>query len=128
MQDTKSNKELLAYVGGVFDVGGCVKIEPKTSGVSLFAWVTHKNFKLIETLQALGAFIQRHDSQYRARWKDKKAYLFLKSVLPYLRVRKDQATVGIEFWEEKTNTPSEDTNIVYITRLKLLKQDEEKGG
>lgn len=129
MQDTKAITN--SYVAGLFDIGGCVKIEPprKEGKSALLVWITSKNFKVIEALQAFGAYVgQKQGGQYRAKWKDKKAYVFLKAVSPYLIMRKDQANVGMEFWEEKTQSPTEETDMVYIVRLKLLKKVEEEGG
>ncbi len=128
---TELANPLLSYIGGVFDLGGCVKIEtPKQrKSASLYVWITSKHVGLMEVLLTLDAYIgKKQDGQYRAKWKDNKAYTLLKSILPYLRIREDQAQVGIEFFEEKKQSPEETTDVVYKLRLKLLKKGDEGKG
>jgi hypothetical protein len=123
---------LLAYLSGLFDIGGCIKIEtPKKSAeASLFIWVTYKNFRLMELLQKRGAHIgQKSDGAYRAKWRDRAAFVMLKKLMPYLIIRKDQAKIGVEFFDEKqeNNTPQTDT--IFKLRLRLQKRrDSDEGG
>lgn len=131
VKSTELASSLLPYIAGLFDLGGCVKIETPNKGqsASLYVWVTCKNFKVMETLQTFGAYVgKRQDGQYRAKWRDSRAYGVLKSLMPHLIIRKDQAQIGIEFIEEKRRNPTPETDIVYRLRLKLLKQDDGEGG
>jgi len=130
-KSTDLSVSFLPYIAGLFDLGGCIKIETPKKGqsASLYAWVTCKNFKVMETLQTFGAYIgRRQDGQYRAKWRDSRAYGVLKSLMPYLMIRKEQAQIGIEFIEEKRRNLQSDTDVVYRLRLKLLKQDDGEGG
>lgn len=123
-----STNPLILYLSGVFDVGGCVKIEVPKKGAqaSLYIWVTSKHFTLMEVLQGFGAYVsQKADGQYRAKWRDKRAYDILKGMIPHLKVRKDQALCGLEFFEAKQRDPILKDEVIFRGRLKLLKKDEE---
>lgn len=123
-----STNPLILYLSGIFDIGGCVKIEVPKKGAkaSLYIWVTSKHFSLMEFLQSFGAYVSRKtDGQYRAKWRDKRAYDILKAMVPHLKVRKDQAVCGLEFFEEKQRDPALNDEVIFRGRLKLLKKDEE---
>lgn len=125
---TKVSNPLLLYLVGIFDGLGCVRIETPKKGEkpSLYMWITSKHFELMEMLQKFGAHIGRKaDGQYRAKWRDQKAYNLLKQLFPYLTIRKDQATCGIEFYENRKRDPEGQNDIVYRLRLRLLKREEE---
>ena len=118
------------YLAGVLDSLGCVRIEALRKGerATLCLWVTSKHFPLMEVMQKFGAHIGRKsDGQYRAKWKDQKAYLVLKSVVQHLAVRRDQARVGMEFQEQRKQDPTGENDQFYRLRLKLLKREEEGG-
>jgi hypothetical protein len=122
------NKDRIAYVAGLFDIGGCVRIENPGKGLraSLYVWITSKHFELMEALQTMGAHIgKKQDGQYRAKWRDAKAYSLLKQLMPSLIVRKEQARVGIEFLESRKEGTNNDEDQIFRIRLKLLKKDEE---
>ena len=125
----KSKDTDLAYVAGLFDALGCMKIETPKAGerASLYVWITDKNFKLMEHLQRFGATVgQRSDMQYRAKWRDNKALFFLRSIFPALRSKVEQAKVAIEFMEQRnTNPESKDYDVTCRIRLKLLKRAED---
>lgn len=130
-KDTESKNGLIPYIAGIFDLGGCIKIETpnKSQSASLYVWITCKNFKVMDILQSYGAYIgKRQDGQYRAKWRDSRAYGILKSLMPHLVIRKDQAQIGIEFLDEKRRNPQPETDIVYMKRLKLCKQTDGEGG
>lgn len=114
-----------AYVAGLFDIAGCVRIETPKKGAncSLFAWVVSPDFKLMEYLQLFGARIgQKSDGQYRAKWRDNRAHTLLFSLLPYLRMRKEEALVGIDFMTSRKKDPNNTTNdATFRLRLKLIK-------
>lgn len=123
-----STNPLILYLCGIFDIGGCVKIEVPKKGAkaSLYIWVTSKHFSLMEFLQSFGAYVSRKtDGQYRAKWRDKRAYDILKAMAPHLKVRKDQAVCGLEFFESKQKDPALTDEVIFRGRLKLLKKDEE---
>jgi len=116
-----------AYIAALLDSIGAIKIEPPKKGeeCSLYVWITRKDFQLMELLQKAGAYvIHLPDGQFRAKWKDKKAYYLLKSIIPFSREKKEQIKVGIEFMEAKTSEQKENTfAIPYILRLKMLKSE-----
>lgn len=124
-----STNPLIMYLSGIFDIGGCVKIEVPKKGAkaSLYIWVTSKHFTLMEFLQSFGAYVSRKsDGQYRAKWRDKRAYDILKAMISHLKVRKDQALCGIEFFEAKIGDPALSDEVIYRMRLKLLKKEDEE--
>lgn len=125
---TKGSNPLILYLAGIFDGLGTVKIETPKKGMRpcLYAWITSPHFKLMETLQRLGAHISRRpDGNYRARWKENSAYRMLQSIKGNLSVKKDIAICGIEFFEGKEKDPNGEDDVVYKLRLKLLKTAEE---
>jgi hypothetical protein len=119
----------LSFLAGLFDIRGCIKIEApkKTEALSLYIWVTSKSFKLMEFLQTFGAKVgQRPDKQYKAKWKDRAAYSVLRMVLPYLIVKKDQAEVGVEFYNDKSKGCNPATHLIpQMLRLRLMRRHEE---
>lgn len=126
---TDSNPKI-QYLSGVFDIGGCVRIETPRKGEKscLYIWITHPNFELMEVLQSLGGYVSRKtDGQYRAKWKDLRAYQLLKLMIPHLILRKDQAKCGLEFFEVKLSKPDtyDQDEVICRLRLKLLKKSEE---
>lgn len=119
---------LILYLSGIFDAKGCVRIEVPKKGAkpSLYIWVTSKNFELMEILQGFGAYVsQKSDGQYRAKWRDKRAYDILKAIAQSLHIKKDQAVCGMEFFEEKMQNPELPDEVIFRLRLKLLKKTEE---
>jgi hypothetical protein len=123
-----STNPLIPYLGGIFDIGGCVRIEVPKKGTkaSLYVWITSKNFELMEVLQGFGAYVsQKADGQYRAKWRDKRAYDVLRSITPYLHILKEQALCGIEFFEAKQRDPEISEETIFRLRLKLLKKEKE---
>jgi hypothetical protein len=122
------NRDRIQYIAGLFDIGGCVRIENpgKDQRASLYVWITSKHFELMEVLQAIGAHIgKKQDGQYRAKWRDGRAQLLLRQVLPYLVVRKEQAKLGIEFMDQRKQKPDVNEDQIFRIRLKLLKVEEE---
>jgi hypothetical protein len=80
---------------------------------------------MMEVMQKFGAHVgQKSDGQYRAKWKDQKAYGILKQVVQFLSFRKAQARVGMEFFENQKQDPTGENDQFYRMRLKLLKKDE----
>ena len=127
-QQAEVPNPLLIYLSGLFDGLGTVKIETPKKGMRpcLYAWVTSKHFSIMEELQKLGAHItHRPDGLYRARWKENNAYRILQSIKSFLKVKKEQAICGVEFWENKRSGATEDNDVVFRLRLRLLKASEE---
>ena len=121
------------YLAGLFDSKGAIKIETPAKGKSpsLFAWITAKDFKVIEFCnQKFGAKVgQRSDGQFRAKWKDRFAHNILSQIYNSLLTKKDQAQVGIEFFKAKEKNELPDNEyIVYLLRLKLLKKEDVEAG
>ncbi len=128
-QQAEVSNPLLIYLAGIFDGLGTVKIETPKKGMRpcLYAWVTSKHFSIMEVLQRLGAHISiRPDKMYRARWKENSAERILKSIRPFLVVKKEQAICGIEFFAHKDGDPEGKNDVVYRLRLRLLKAEEEE--
>lgn len=118
-----------AYISALIDSIGTIKIEPpKKSEIScLYVWITRSDFKLMEYLQRAGAYIvDLGEGQFRAKWKDHKAYNLLKSIISFSKMKREQMQVGIDFWEAKNAEQKEDKfDITYRLRLKLLKKAED---
>lgn len=125
---TESPRSKILYLAGVFDSLGCVRIETPKKGElpSLYIWITSKHFALMEILQKYGAHVARKaDGQYRAKWRDAKAYNLLKQIGPFLAMRKDQATCGLEFHDNRKQDPTGENDQIYRMRLRLLKRADE---
>ena len=123
---------LIPYISGLFDIGGCIKIETpkKATEASLFIWITYKAFGLMELLQKKGAHIgQKSDGAYRAKWRDRQAYFLLRKLIPFLIIRKEQARIALEFFEEREKGKTASTDSIFKLRLRLCKRkdnDEDK--
>ena len=118
-----------AYIAALIDSIGTLKIEPPKKGeVScLYVWITRANFKLMEYLQRFGAYIvDMGEGQFRAKWKDQGACRLIKSIIHFSREKREQLSLGIEFFEAKTSEQKEvNFDLPFRLRLKLLKQTEE---
>lgn len=118
-----------AYIAALIDSIGTIKIEPPNKGeVScLYVWITRSDFKLMEYLQRVGAYIiDMGEGQFRAKWRDHTAFRLLKSIVRFSREKREQMNIGIEFFEAKTSEQKEEKfDISFRLRLKLLKKTEE---
>lgn len=113
----------LAYIASMLDNIGSIKIETprKAAKSSLYVTISSKNFKLMEFLQLFGAKVgQKPDGQYRAKWRDNSAGRLLKAVQPLLRLKELQASIAIEFIDER-DSMSESRDATYRLRMKLSK-------
>ena len=125
-------KSEIGFAAGVFDIHGSLRIlisdqeGEYASEPSLYAKITAKNVKLMKFLQLFDAVVgPSSGGQFRAKWKDENAFRFLKLILPYLIVKKEQAEIGIEFWENRLQAPqTKDTAKEFKVRLSLLKKDD----
>jgi hypothetical protein len=80
----------------------------------------------MEFLQLFGAKVgQRPDKQYKAKWRDKGAYSILKLIEPHLIAKKDQAEVGIEFFDNKLKEVPTEKLIPMMLRLRLIRRHDE---
>jgi len=117
-----------AYIAALIDSIGTLKIEPSKKGEisSLHVWITRSDFKLMEYLQRADAYIvDMGEGQFRAKWKDHKAYRLLQSIIRFSQMKREQLKVGLEFFEAKTSEQKEEKfDLHYRLRLKLLKQTE----
>ena len=118
----------IGYAAGLFDTTGNINIlvpNDDISQASLFVWVTANSFKLMTILQRFGATIDRKGRQFKAKWKDHKAYSFLKLLLSHARVKRDQIEVGIEFFDSKLKNEDPQSYVLPLkVRLRLLKKDD----
>lgn len=118
-----------AYIAALIDSIGTLKIEPSKKGEisCLYVWITKNDVKLMLFLQRAGAFIiDLGDGQFRAKWRDHKAYRLIKSIMPFSQMKREQLQVGIEFMDAKTSETKENQfDIPYRLRLKMLKKTEE---
>ncbi len=122
------NRSDISYTAGVFDIHGSIKIitdKTDLANSSLYVWITSKDAKLMKFLELFEAVVGPvSGGQFRAKWKDQKAYYLLKNILRQLIIKKEQAEVGIEFYINKTNNINPETYVMpLVTRLKLLKRD-----
>jgi hypothetical protein len=127
-KDTELVNPLIKYIAGLFDALGTVKIETPRNAEkpSLYIWITSGHWELMEVLQKFGAYVGRKtNGRWRAKWRDYRAYRILKSILPHLIIRKDQARVGVEFLENRKQDPTGEDDVIYRLRLKLLKRADE---
>ena len=99
-------KKNLAYIAGLFDGEGCVVIRKDRKYFRLEVRITNTNRKVIDYIHSFfnGDVIVydkgRYKTCYNLRFADGKGAKFLKSVLPYLIIKKEQAKLGIEFQEK----------------------------
>ena|ERR1700677_4361801 len=109
------NKTILAYTAGIFDGEGCVEIyNASTSKASknpsfiLRVTIVQKDGKVMNYLEKnFGGYVavDYHGGYYIHRWdvRSKKAYRFLKTIFPFLLIKKEQAKLAIKFEESKGN-------------------------
>jgi len=118
-----------AYIAALIDSIGTVKIEPPKKGEisCLYVWITRNDAKLMLFLQRAGAFvIDLGEGQFRAKWRDHKAYRLIKSIMPFSKMKREQLQCGIEFMDAKASeTKDSQFDIPYRLRLKMLKRPEE---
>jgi hypothetical protein len=100
-----------AYIAGFFDGEGCVSIlknqgkENRTPRYILTAVITQKDKRSLDELQDLtdiGSvyFGNKITGIYAWTMCNSHARDFLSVILPYLKYKKDQAVLGIEFFEK----------------------------
>ena len=92
----------LSYLAGFFDGEGCITIAHSQRGIygtyQLCILVGQKDkAPLIDFQNRFGGAIGKPNSTFHWVIHDKKALLFLETMLPYLRYKKQQAEIGIKF-------------------------------
>lgn len=108
----------IAYAAGFIDGDGCIRLKMKPCGTyDVRVQVTSTDWPIIVWLQ-----LRWGGGQYRKvgscrsdnpRWKPMHAWHivgqpavdFLVAILPYLILKKPQATLAIEAWEQRKPTP-----------------------
>lgn len=108
----------LAYFAGLFDGEGCVVVhvnkstnERRSPQHQLLCQVTMADSPVIQSLKDAfdgNVSIRRaknplHKTLYQWSVTANKAKVFLEAVQPFLRVKKYEAWLGLEFVEQKTN-------------------------
>ena len=114
----------IAYIAGLFDGEGHVTIADTKTGISLRAAISNNNILILQwIIDSIGMGCLYKESQkylkntniikldcYRLHLTGYEAGLFLTMIEPYIRIKKKQVNIGIEF--AKT----------YIRRLNLGKK------
>ncbi len=136
----------LAYTAGLIDGEGHIIIEatrrsnPKYKCVQhiLMIGCTNTNLEIIEWIsKTYGSSkpIRKRNHEKNPRWKTayewnisaKKALVFLEMIYPYLKIKKEQARLCIEFQKDKMNrkfTTSGITNGHTLSKETLSKREE----
>ena len=100
-----------AYAAGIFDGEGCIHITRNNRGsYALIVTVGNNNEWLVKWLQfAFGGYIGTHVSTLSRRpcfqWQlsANKAVEFLQAIMPYLRIKKPQAELAIQFQSKRNH-------------------------
>lgn len=122
MKQTKEIK--LAYAAGFLDGEGCIRISKrlprngKSISYNLLVMITQKDGEIMDWLYGnFGGTVYlknklRNGDNWIYEWRvsEVKAYNFLKEILPFLRYKKRQAELAIQFqqrliFERKRNIP-----------------------
>jgi len=105
------NSSELSYFAGFFDGEGCVGVTnriPPHSALFIRTQVVNTNLEVLEQMKrAFGGSIQIRKAKlnwqqmYTWQCTTQVAYHFLKQILPYLRLKRKQAELAIEFQEDR---------------------------
>lgn len=146
-----SNKLELAYLAGIIDGEGCITInlrhprDGRSIRHDLNVQCNMQNQKAILLLGQIFGGLKNYRVKdkksnkivYEWRVSNRKAYECLKQLFPYLRVKKEQALLGIEFHEKcmdikrigkfggerKLTTEELEIRTKYRRKLQKLKRD-----
>lgn len=137
----KQNKALiLAYTAGFLDGEGCIRINkrlPKNNrsmSYNLFVSITQKDGEIMDWLQGnFGGTILLNNKRkkswiYEWRITEVKAFNFLKEILPFLKYKKKQAEIALQFqqrriFERKRNIP-DNGRFASLSQNELDKREE----
>lgn len=138
----QDKKTKLAYAAGFLDGEGCIKIAKRnprngrSANYSLLVSITQKDGRPVDWLFGnFGGVVYLKNKKtdgsnwiYEWRSTDTGAYKFLKSVVPFLLVKKEQAELAIQFQERrefarKRNKP-DNGRFASLTKDELSKREE----
>ena len=120
----------IAYIAGFFDGEGCIRIKQASQrGNSYYVWVaiTNSNRRILEeVVELFGGTIRKAE---RTVNKDVYHYLitaseavdFLTTIMGFLREKKGQAEIAIEFHKNKVHLSAED-KAKYADTISRMKQ------
>ncbi len=103
---TEIRPEILAYLGGIIDGEGCIKIDAPIKGGKIIHKLTigckMMDPQAVELLNLVFPGYHRQSGKGEFEWmlQAKSAYECLKQLRPYLLVKKYEALLGIMFQEE----------------------------
>lgn len=128
----------LAYLAGLFDGEGCIQIShnkpqsgKRTEQHTLNCRVAMTNKEAVERFLILGGNVHiKKASLQNPKWKDQwcwtissnKALAFLKEIMPFLILRKEEAKCGIAFQEFRKSSPYYNTQFGR-GRMPITKQE-----
>jgi len=95
-------QEKLAYLAGFFDGDGYISIYPTgTNHHRIGVAITQKHIDILNLYKSIfgGSISKLKTHAYIWQLSSKKAASFLVSILPYLILKKDEATIAIEYQE-----------------------------
>ena len=122
-----------SYMAGIFDAEGCARIATHKRGNQTYfepkVYLSNKSRALMQwsVLHFGGSFSLNVNKNAGEDWylwylqSFSSVAAFLKAILPYLKYKREQAKVLIEFIENRDNL-SESQKYEYIDKLKELKQ------
>lgn len=120
----------IAYIAGFFDGEGCIRIKRASQrGNSFYVWVaiTNSNKAILEGVMKLfGGQVRQAEktvnkSIYHYLITSSEAVDMLKVIYMFLKEKKDQARLAIEFHERKEKLTFEQ-KIDYYQKVSLLKK------
>lgn len=135
----KGKDTRLAYFGGLFDGEGCISIIKGKNGrgnvqYSLRTIVTNTNKYVLQLYQlSFGGCVREHKSSH-IKWRDcytwelssRQAFDFLKTIYPYLVIKRAEADVAFEFQDRQSvqrNKPIPDTELAVREAQRILMQE-----
>lgn len=113
----------LAYIAGIFDGEGCVSIRKSDRVTFSIEMRDPQAIRLISSVLRLKSshYFRKDQDYYIWRVESSRKNLvkrFLTSILPYVRVKKDQIKVALSFFEEK----NKEKRIKLANKCKKLKK------
>ncbi len=112
----------LAYIAGFFDGEGSIFISKSKKQYFLTVSISNTNLPVLESIRAMGGNISKspdnrenHSQLFRLRLYCNEAKKFLEKILPYLRIKKEQAKLAIEFQSK-----------MELGKLTIPKEEQEK--
>lgn len=131
------SEEVLAYYAGFFDGEGCIMINKHPGYRRLDIRISNTNEGiLLEFAKLFGGCVyknKRRKDTYKEKWQwcipPKPAVVFLKAVYPFLRLKREEALLALEFQQRikssnnKPLTAAEiDIRKDYYLRMRALKR------